>query len=234
MIDSINPYYTNTSTGQTSTSPASPANPMASFQEMLSSLLMSSGMSSGGLEGGMGSSNMLAPLMMMLVEQLLDLQTNEQKPVTQPYTLPTAYTNSAYSMAAYSNSAMANIQYNGANPIPFGRPVGGVLTQQFHASHNGLDFGIPVGTPVVSTMDGQVIYAGWNDQGYGNLVIVDNGAYRTYYAHLSEIPVQVGQMVNAGSVIGLSGNTGNSTGPHLHYEIRVNGKAIDPTTATLG
>ena len=83
-------------------------------------------------------------------------------------------------------------------------------------------------------MDGNVIYAGWNDQGYGNLVIVQNGEYKTYYAHLSSIPVSVGDSVKARTTIGLSGNTGNSTGPHLHYEIRRNNVPIDPTTATLG
>jgi murein DD-endopeptidase MepM/ murein hydrolase activator NlpD len=66
------------------------------------------------------------------------------------------------------------------------------------------------------------------------LVIVENGAYRTYYAHLSSIPVSVGDTVKAGTTIGLSGNTGNSTGPHLHYEIRKNLVAIDPTALTLG
>lgn len=118
--------------------------------------------------------------------------------------------------------------------VPSGRPVGGVLTQGYTSSHNGLDFGIPIGTNVHSSMDGTVIYAGWNNQGYGNLVIVENGAYKTYYAHLSEIPVSVGESVRAGDVIGLSGNTGNSTGPHLHYEIRKNGVNIDPTNITLG
>ena len=118
--------------------------------------------------------------------------------------------------------------------MPSGRPAGGVLTQDFHPGHNGLDFGIPVGTGIKSTMDGQVVYAGWNDQGYGNLVIIQNGDYKTYYAHLSSIPVSVGDSVTAGSVIGLSGNTGNSTGPHLHYEVRKNNVPIDPTEITLG
>lgn len=121
-----------------------------------------------------------------------------------------------------------------AQPEPSGRPVGGVLTQDFHPGHNGLDFGIPVGTEIKSTMDGNVVYAGWNNQGYGNLVIVEHGDYKTYYAHLSSIPVSVGDSVSAGATIGLSGNTGNSTGPHLHYEIRRNNIPIDPTAATLG
>jgi murein DD-endopeptidase MepM/ murein hydrolase activator NlpD len=78
------------------------------------------------------------------------------------------------------------------------------------------------------------VHAGWNNQGYGNLVIVENASYRTYYAHLSSIPVSVGDLVTAGTSIGLSGNTGNSTGPHLHYEIRKNNLPTDPTSVTLG
>jgi murein DD-endopeptidase MepM/ murein hydrolase activator NlpD len=97
-----------------------------------------------------------------------------------------------------------------------------------------LDFGIAEGTPIKTTMDGQVISAGWSNQGYGNLVIVESGANQTYYAHLSSIPVAIGDKVSAGSVIGLSGNTGRSTGPHLHYEIRKNNIPIDPTSVTLG
>ena len=111
---------------------------------------------------------------------------------------------------------------------PKGLPVNGVLTQSSHEGHVALDFGVPVGSNIKSTIAGRVTYAGWNNEGYGNLVIVDNGAFKTYYAHLSSIPVKVGQKVNDGDVVGISGNTGNSTGPHLHYEIRKNGVAIDP------
>lgn len=118
--------------------------------------------------------------------------------------------------------------------IPCGTPVNGVITQSYHSSHPALDFGIEVGTPVKSTMSGTITYAGWNDEGYGNLVIVDNGSYQTYYGHLESIPVHVGQQVTSGELIGLSGNTGNSTGPHLHYEIRSNGQPINPTYYTFG
>ena len=116
---------------------------------------------------------------------------------------------------------------------PSGKPVEGILTQEYHEGHDGLDFGIPVGTPINATMSGNVIYAGWNNEGYGNLVIVENGAYKTYYAHLSEIPVSVGDIVDRGEIVGLSGNTGNSTGPHLHYEVRYLNNPIDPTEFTL-
>ena len=115
---------------------------------------------------------------------------------------------------------------------PQGSPVNGVLTQTSREGHIALDFGVPVGTSIKSTMDGKVTFAGWNAEGYGNLVIVENGEYQTYYAHLSEIPVTVGQYVSSSEIIGISGNTGNSTGPHLHYEVRKNGVAIDPR-ATL-
>lgn len=120
-----------------------------------------------------------------------------------------------------------------AQPEPSGLPLQGRLSQGFHPGHRAIDLAVPEGTPVRATMDGQVVFAGWDTHGYGNLVILENGPYRTYYAHLSEIPVQVGQQVRAGEVIGLSGNTGNSTGPHLHYEIRLNGQPIDPRPFTL-
>lgn len=111
---------------------------------------------------------------------------------------------------------------------------GGVISQEYHAGHFGLDFAVVEGTPVKATMSGKVAFAGWNDQGYGNLVIIENGSKKTYYAHLSEIPVDQGEWIRQGEVIGLSGNTGNSTGPHLHYEIRINGQTIDPTKEVFG
>ena len=159
----------------------------------------------------------MAPLMLMLFEKIIEQQLLQ---------------NSADSTTGTGDSTN-KISLNTV-PEPQGRPVEGVLTQDYHPGHNGLDFGIVVGTPIKTTMDGNVIYAGPNDQGYGNLVIVENGAYRTYYAHLSSIPVAVGDKVTAGSIIGLSGNTGHSTGPHLHYEIRQNNIPIDPTARTLG
>jgi murein DD-endopeptidase MepM/ murein hydrolase activator NlpD len=113
-------------------------------------------------------------------------------------------------------------------------PVKGQVTQEFHDGHKAMDIAVPTGTPVQSTMPGKVIHAGWNDEGYGNLVIVENGAYRTYYAHLSSIPVKLGDTVAAGSIIGLSGSTGNSTGPHVHYEVRVNNVEEIPAISGLG
>lgn len=167
----------------------------------------------------------MAPLMLLMMERLIE------KTLEDDTSTAAASTGSASSVA--SSSASTGAVY-GSQPEPSGRPVAGPITQNPHTGHTAFDIGIPVGTSIKSTMDGNVVYAGWNDQGYGNLVIVENGAYRTYYAHLSSIPVSVGDQVTAGTVIGLSGNTGNSTGPHLHYEIRKNKVAIDPTASMLG
>ena len=78
-------------------------------------------------------------------------------------------------------------------------------------------------------MDGIVVFAGWNFEGYGNLIVLENGLYTTYYAHLLTFHVQMSDWVTTGQEIGLSGNTGNSGGPHLHYEVRLNAKPEDPT-----
>lgn len=108
-------------------------------------------------------------------------------------------------------------------------PVSGWLSQGYHARHRALDIATPSGTVVTAADHGEVIRAGWNFQGYGNLVIVDhNNDFLTLYAHLSEIAVEVGQVVAAGELIGEVGSTGNSTGPHLHFEIRDYGQLVDP------
>lgn len=167
---------------------------------------------------------MMAPLMLLLLEKLVEGQI-EQAPSTTD-------TQQASPQAVTADPSSLTNQ--GSKPEPSGRPVtGGRLTQEFHPGHTGIDIAVPTGTEVKSTMDGRVIHAGWNAQGYGNLVIVENGPYRTYYAHLSSIPVSAGDEVKAGTIIGLSGSTGNSTGPHLHYEIRKNKMAIDPAPVTL-
>ena len=122
------------------------------------------------------------------------------------------------------------VPYAGDGCAPHGLPVSGLLTQRFHAWHSGIDLGVPVGTPVTATHSGQVIFASWSTVGYGNLVILQNGSFITYYAHLSAFNVVVDQFVGAGSIIAWTGNTGNSTGPHIHYETRVNNVPVDPLT----
>ncbi len=96
--------------------------------------------------------------------------------------------------------------------------------------HKGMDFSAPVGTEIFATGAGKIKYMGWQ-QGYGNLVIIDHGyGYVTYYAHISKFKKGLyrGSKVNRGDVIAFVGNTGKSTGPHLHYEVHVDGKVQNP------
>ena len=94
--------------------------------------------------------------------------------------------------------------------------------------HQGVDFAAPVGTPIHATADGVVTFAG-RQGAYGNLIKIEHElGTETRYAHLSRIRVKPGQRVSQGELIGDMGNTGRSTGPHLHYEVRVNGRAVDP------
>lgn len=98
-------------------------------------------------------------------------------------------------------------------------------TPRFHA---GMDFTAPVGTDVYATGNGQISFVGWK-QGYGNTVIVSHGfGYTTLYAHLSKPLVREGQKVKRGDIIALVGNSGKSTGPHLHYEVRLRDQPVDP------
>ncbi|MBP1663668.1 MAG: Peptidase [Bacteroidetes bacterium] len=98
-------------------------------------------------------------------------------------------------------------------------------SRRFHA---GMDFTAPTGTDIYATGNGRVASAGWQ-QGYGNCVEIDHGfGYVTLYGHMSSISVRAGQAVNRGEVIGLVGNTGKSTGPHLHYEVHYKGEIMNP------
>ncbi len=95
--------------------------------------------------------------------------------------------------------------------------------------HRGMDFTGPVGTDIYATGEGVVKKAAYSAYGYGKEVIVDHGyGYKTIYAHLHEILVEKGDTVSRGEVIGTLGNTGRSTGPHLHYEVRKHKRAVDP------
>jgi murein DD-endopeptidase MepM/ murein hydrolase activator NlpD len=111
-------------------------------------------------------------------------------------------------------------------------PVSGPITSPFGMRwgrlHPGIDIGVPIGTPIHAAKAGTVIYASWMS-GYGNFVIIDHGGgFSTAYGHQSRLAVSVGERVAQGQVIGYSGDTGNSTGPHLHFETRVNGVPENP------
>ena len=114
-------------------------------------------------------------------------------------------------------------------------PVSGTITSRFGVSssirsgaHTGLDIACSKGTDIKVVADGEVIFAQRNGA-YGNLVKVDHGnGVETWYAHCSKIYAKVGQKVSSGTVIAAVGSTGNSTGPHLHLEIRIEGTAVNP------
>ncbi|BBB91859.1 M23 family metallopeptidase [Methylomusa anaerophila] len=117
-------------------------------------------------------------------------------------------------------------------------PVSGAVTSGFgwrispwgdgNEFHPGIDIANSMGTPVVATADGKVVESGYSE-GYGNIVQIDHGnGIATIYGHNSSIIVSVGQSVRKGQIISYVGSTGKSTGPHVHYEVRVNGTAVDP------
>lgn len=108
-------------------------------------------------------------------------------------------------------------------------PVLGRITQGYWYGHRAIDIGAPVGSAVLAADGGFVSFAGWTDVGYGYLIVVDHAnGFATYYAHLSNIYVYEGQAVERGQVLGASGNTGWSTGPHLHFEVRYYGVPQNP------
>jgi murein DD-endopeptidase MepM/ murein hydrolase activator NlpD len=97
-------------------------------------------------------------------------------------------------------------------------------------AHKGLDIAVKTGTKAYAAHEGKVVYAGWyaKEANYGRLVIIKYGNVTLWYAHLYKIRVKVGQKVKAGDVVALTGNTGYSTGPHLHFGVKIDGKFVDP------
>jgi murein DD-endopeptidase MepM/ murein hydrolase activator NlpD len=128
----------------------------------------------------------------------------------------------------------------GAIAIPSEKPVKtaeftsafGVRSDPFRrasAMHAGIDLAGPVGTPIYATADGTISRSGWNSGGYGNLVEIDHGrGIVTRYGHLSKLLVNEGDRVTRGQVIGRMGSTGRSTGSHLHYEVRIDDRPVNP------
>ena len=132
-------------------------------------------------------------------------------------------------------SVRSSREGSGVTPVIVGTgtyiyPVGSRnFSQYFWYGHPGVDIALPEGTTVVASDTGTVTFAGWNIYGFGNLIVVNHGnGYETFYAHLSGISVVPGQIVYQGNVIGSTGNTGNSSGPHIHFEIRANGVQDNP------
>jgi murein DD-endopeptidase MepM/ murein hydrolase activator NlpD len=121
------------------------------------------------------------------------------------------------------------LMWPASGPItsPFGMRVNPV--SHIFRLHAGIDIAVGSGTTVAAAAEGRVIVAGWDDGGCGNMVVIDHGGrLATQYCHLSQIFVGAGQSVQRGQAVAASGSTGNSTGPHLHFGVRVNGRPVDP------
>lgn len=147
-----------------------------------------------------------------------------------------SFANQRHEQQVQLNRATVRSDEAGAVPEywPYGSgefrwPLAGWLTQGYRYDHRAIDVAAPLGTVVTAADRGVVVRAGWNNQGYGNFVIIDHNIdYVTLYGHLSEILVTEGQVVAQGAIIGKVGSTGNSTGPHLHFEIRDFGRLANP------
>jgi len=139
-------------------------------------------------------------------------------------------------IAARIRAAQAQHSGGGASSTPSSAgliwPVSGPITSPFGwrwgRMHEGIDIGVPMGTPIRAAAAGTIIYCGW-EEGYGNLTVIDHGGnLATAYGHQSSIAVACGQQVAQGQVIGYVGCTGHCTGPHLHFEVRIDGNPVDP------
>ncbi|MBW2592821.1 MAG: M23 family metallopeptidase [Deltaproteobacteria bacterium] len=121
-------------------------------------------------------------------------------------------------------------------PVKFGTLTSSYSIRRFHPvskkykRHTGIDYGAPQGTPIFATASGRVVFAGWKT-GYGNLIILKHpNGYQTYYGHCSKLIARKNELVEQGQIIARVGQTGVATGPHVHYEVRINQKPINPNT----
>ena len=164
--------------------------------------------------------------------------TGEGETSFLPLILEMPVNTSPFTLFAAGSAQLSDRAPASMGPIPanwpygsgaFVWPVYGWLSQGYRADHRAIDIAAPIGTAITAADRGVVIRAGWNDQGYGQFVIIDHNIdYITLYAHLSQVLVQEGQVVAQGDLIGAVGSTGNSTGPHLHFEIRDFGRRTNP------
>jgi murein DD-endopeptidase MepM/ murein hydrolase activator NlpD len=172
---------------------------------------------------------------------LADARATKQQTLSQVQQSKEEFLHEAASLEQASRELAAKIQaaqrssavsVGGVSASGYIWPAAGPVTSTFGwrwgRMHEGIDIAAPSGSPIRAAAAGTVIYAGWLG-GYGNLVVVDHGGgVSTAYAHMSSIASGTGQGVAQGQVIGYVGSTGHSTGPHLHFEVRINGQAVDP------
>ena len=143
----------------------------------------------------------------------------------------TSYSGYSYSYSSYdydNGSYSADIGISLMEPIDSGYVISSRFGYRSSGNHTGLDIAISSGTPIEAAASGIVTYSGWKGS-YGNCVVISHGnGVETYYAHCSELYVDAGEYVSQGDVISAVGSTGNSTGPHLHLEVRLDGVPQDP------
>ncbi|MCX7622144.1 MAG: LysM peptidoglycan-binding domain-containing protein [Thermomicrobium sp.] len=170
--------------------------------------------------------NGIGPNGVLRVGQLVMIPGGEPPPPPPPPPPPAPAQSGPGSSSAPSNPPAQRQAPRGS----FIWPTTGVITQYFHAGHNGWDIANNMYTPIVAADSGTVIFSGWNNYGLGYAVAIDHGnGFVTWYGHMAEPPpVQVGQWVNQGQYIGPMGSTGYSTGPHVHFIIMYNGVYQDP------
>lgn len=170
--------------------------------------------------------------------ELRELSTIEDavaKLYVEPKKVTVAKTNNKKTSSGTVNTAMKISSNKVSLGVPLIKPVSGIISSRFGArssirssAHTGLDIATSTGTPVVAAASGTVTFSGWKGS-YGKLIVVTHSnGLQTYYGHCNALYASVGQSVSQGQTIAAVGSTGNSTGPHLHFEIRVNGIAYNP------
>ena len=163
------------------------------------------------------------------------LYSEPEKVETPKVTVASTKTTSSKKSTGTVNTATNISGTKVALGISLAKPVSGIISSRFgvrssirSSAHTGLDIATSTGTPVKAAAAGTVTFAGWKGS-YGNLmVITHSNGVQTYYGHCSKLYLSAGATVSQGQTIAAVGSTGNSTGPHLHFEIRVNGIAYNP------
>ena len=163
---------------------------------------------------------------------LADVREDKESALEHMASLQAESASLAARIRAAQSAAIVPAPTGAASAAGFVWPVHGILTSgygwRWGRMHEGIDLAVGNGTPVVASAAGTVIVAGWTG-GYGNLVVVDHGnGIATAYGHNTSVTVGPGQSVAQGQLIAYSGNTGHSTGPHVHFEVRLGGAAVDP------
>ena len=161
-----------------------------------------------------------------LAKKIADVTTEKEKEEQERKAAQEAAKKKKYQVTSRGSSLPRVSSY--AFPLKSYSYVSSEYGARWGTTHTGIDFAAPAGTHIYSWRSGTVTFAGWSG-GYGNFIIVDHGdGFVTRYAHCSKIAVTKGQTVSQGQVIGYVGTTGNSTGNHLHFEVKVNGNFVNP------